>query len=244
MRRFDKIKNLKKANLLAEQRYLTSKGVLKENGPIVDIDGVSDYFVSQIQQKGEDYMGLKDAIYKTAYGDESTVRAIYSAIGQKLKGGEFDSVGQAYTSPMLGVNEELDETGLLEDKYSVDQLVALALENADLGQLNVIDSRRANFSSRYRHLNCVEFNAELPITVNFDGEEFYTLTINFEGYCEEDPDGPSGGINFSVELTDTSYDSNLFGKDLYDMVSGEVSKKLDELEREVAQYMHEDEDDY
>jgi hypothetical protein len=41
MRRFDKIKNFKKANLLAEQRYLTSKGILKENGPIVDIDGVS-----------------------------------------------------------------------------------------------------------------------------------------------------------------------------------------------------------
>ena len=240
MRRFDKIKNLKKANLLAEQRYLTSKGVLKENGPIVDIDGVSDYFVSQIQQKGEDYMGLKDAIYKTAYGDESTVRAIYSAIGEKLKGGEFDSVGQAYSSPMLGVNEELDEIGLLEDKYNVDQLVAMALENLDLGQLEVISSRGANFSSRYRHLNCIEFKAELPITVNFDDGNFYTLTAKIEGWCEEDPDGPSGGTNFAIELSDTSFDSNLFGEDLYDKVSIELSKKLDELEREVGEYMYED----
>lgn len=31
MRSFDKIKNLQKANLLAEQRYLLSKGVIKEN---------------------------------------------------------------------------------------------------------------------------------------------------------------------------------------------------------------------
>lgn len=31
MRRFDKDKNIQKANLLAEQRYLQSKGLLKEN---------------------------------------------------------------------------------------------------------------------------------------------------------------------------------------------------------------------
>ena len=105
MRRFDKITNIEKANLLSEQRYLESKGLLKENGPMVDIDGVSDFFTKQIELKGEDYLGLKDAIYKTAYGDEQTIRAIYSAIGEKLKGGQFDSIGQAYTSPMLGLNK-------------------------------------------------------------------------------------------------------------------------------------------
>lgn len=31
MKRFDKIKNIKKANLLAEQRYLQSKGLINEN---------------------------------------------------------------------------------------------------------------------------------------------------------------------------------------------------------------------
>ncbi len=31
MRRFDKTKNIQKANLLAEQRYLQSKGIIKEN---------------------------------------------------------------------------------------------------------------------------------------------------------------------------------------------------------------------
>ena len=105
MRKIDKKKNIAKANLLTEQRYLESKGLLKENGPEVDIDGVSDYFVNQIKSKGEDYVGLKDAIHKTAYGDEQTIRAIYSAIGEKLKGGEFDSIGQAYTSSMLGDNK-------------------------------------------------------------------------------------------------------------------------------------------
>ena len=116
MRRFDKKKNIVKANLLTEQRYLKSKGILNENGPIVDIDGVSDYFVNQIKIKGEDYMGLKDEIIKTAHGDEQTIRAIYSAIGEKLKGGEFDRVGQAYTSPMLGVHEDLGENGLTSNR--------------------------------------------------------------------------------------------------------------------------------
>lgn len=38
MRRFDKTKNILKANLLAEQRYLQSKGIIKENGINPEID--------------------------------------------------------------------------------------------------------------------------------------------------------------------------------------------------------------
>lgn len=112
MRRIDKKLNLQKVNMLTEQRYLQSKGLLKENGPTVDIDGVSDYFVNQIKLKGEDYMGLKDEINKTARGDEETIRTIYSAIGNKLKGGEFGSIGKAYTSPMLGTQKDLHENDL------------------------------------------------------------------------------------------------------------------------------------
>ncbi len=105
MRRFDKKHNIEKANLLAEQRYLQTKSLINENGPIVDVDGVSDYFVNQIKSKGEDYVGLKDEISKTAHGDKSTIASIYQAIGEKLKGTEFDSIGQAYSSPMLGTQK-------------------------------------------------------------------------------------------------------------------------------------------
>jgi len=44
MRRFDKIKNIRKANLLVEQRYLESKDLIKEN----DLNNKRDYY------KGED----------------------------------------------------------------------------------------------------------------------------------------------------------------------------------------------
>ena len=165
MRRFDKIKNLKKANILAEQRYLKLKGIVKE---------------------------------------------------------------------------DIDETSLLEDKFTVDQLVMMALENLDFGNLTVNNLRRANFSRSYRRVNCFEFNAELPITVNFDENDFYTINAKIESWCEEDPDGPSGGANFSIELYDTSIDSSLISEDLYDKVSDEVSKKLDELKDEMLQYIHED----
>ncbi len=41
MRRFDKITNINKVNILAEQRYFESKGLLKENNEQKIIDGVN-----------------------------------------------------------------------------------------------------------------------------------------------------------------------------------------------------------
>ena len=47
MRRFDKTKNILKANLLAEQRYLESKGLIKE--------GIDDNPVDSRRQEYDDY---------------------------------------------------------------------------------------------------------------------------------------------------------------------------------------------
>lgn len=54
MRRFDKTKNMRKANLLAEQRYLTSKSLIKEGEYNMDsiksqLGDVSDEEMSNIQ---------------------------------------------------------------------------------------------------------------------------------------------------------------------------------------------------
>ena len=53
MRRFDKKKNIQNANLLAEQRYLQSKGLLKENNMLEE--------PMQQGQSNEDY--VKDFLY-------------------------------------------------------------------------------------------------------------------------------------------------------------------------------------
>jgi hypothetical protein len=42
MRRFDKTKNMTKVNLLAEQRYLTSKGLINEEETSNDITNKKD----------------------------------------------------------------------------------------------------------------------------------------------------------------------------------------------------------
>jgi hypothetical protein len=56
MRRFDKAKNIDKVNLLAEQRYLQSKGLLKEN---YNLEGLSnDDYVKHFLDNF--YVGLHD----------------------------------------------------------------------------------------------------------------------------------------------------------------------------------------
>lgn len=67
MRKFDKIKNIKKANLLSEQRYLESKGFLKENINIAldnllktsDFDKLSEVDKVVLLSAGNDIEKLK-----------------------------------------------------------------------------------------------------------------------------------------------------------------------------------------
>jgi len=65
MRRFDKKYNIQKANLLAEQRYLESKGLIKEEKLNEDYD-----LVSQFMEKNEflNSLGLDENGIKTLEG--------------------------------------------------------------------------------------------------------------------------------------------------------------------------------
>lgn len=59
MRRFDKIKNIKKINILTERRYLQSKGLLKENYNIENLSN-EDYIQNFLDNF---YVGLDDIQY-------------------------------------------------------------------------------------------------------------------------------------------------------------------------------------
>lgn len=59
MRRFDKTKNIKKINILAERRYLQSKGLLKENYNIENLSN-EDYVQNFLDNF---YVGLDDIQY-------------------------------------------------------------------------------------------------------------------------------------------------------------------------------------
>lgn len=78
------------------------------SGAVVDVNGVSDAIVNKIKMEGEDYAAIKNLIVKTARGDKSVIKAIYTTVGNKLKASgdaKLYAIGQGYTSPMLGENK-------------------------------------------------------------------------------------------------------------------------------------------
>ncbi len=112
MRKIDKKLNINRVNLLAEQRYLVSKGLINE-GPITDIDGVTndllkDYIYAY--NNGKD-LGMVDAkiydlIKKTlsVHGSEPEIKKqMYLTMSEKLKNTnipKLQSFGQTYN--MIG----------------------------------------------------------------------------------------------------------------------------------------------
>jgi len=112
MRRFDKKINLKKANILAEQRYLVTKGLINE-GPITDVDGVTndllkDYIYAYDNDKDLGMVDAKiyDLMKKTlsVHGAEPEIKKqMYLTMAEKLKNTnipKLQSFGQTYS--MIG----------------------------------------------------------------------------------------------------------------------------------------------
>ncbi len=111
MRKIDKKSNLAKVSLLNEQKYLESKGFINENGPITDINGVTDTLVRHYKNgvaSGKN-LGMIDAqvydlIKKTlnVHGaSPETKKAMYLMMGDKLKqtgDSRLMSFGQSYNS--------------------------------------------------------------------------------------------------------------------------------------------------
>jgi hypothetical protein len=111
MRKIDKKKNLVKANLLAEQRYLESKGIITESyhdsihGPNTggpqktagDIDRLADTII-----KDYNHDDLSVIITKTIPGNRELRRKLFSAVVIKLKAMGDIKNGNVYDSPELG----------------------------------------------------------------------------------------------------------------------------------------------
>lgn len=75
MRRFDKLKNIRQANLLAEERYLKSKGLLKESDNIEEIEGLSKRSAYNAAMHRHDETPDWDITNKNKYSDQ-----IYSSM--------------------------------------------------------------------------------------------------------------------------------------------------------------------
>jgi hypothetical protein len=86
MRRIDKKLNMMKANLLAESRYLESKGLIKEGVQKTDSD-IDELATEIIKITKGDETKENEAIVNTANGDEDIQRRLTSRV-QQLKNSE------------------------------------------------------------------------------------------------------------------------------------------------------------
>ena len=130
MRKSDKIKNFKKVNLLTEQRYLQSKGLLKEfdslgsmgegslgvSGPEIDIDGITDSLVATMLHGGDDntvYLRAKDSLVDS---DEQVKGEFYNMLADKMEANnltnqaqQYRSIAQQFSNGVEEPKDELDE---------------------------------------------------------------------------------------------------------------------------------------
>lgn len=116
MRAIDRKKNFKKANIIAEQNYLKSKGLLTEsfhdaNGTPIGVDSMHRPVTSGVQKTdsdidelayeilniaGHDYEKQNNLIIQTANGDEEIQRRLTNRIAFLTQNNE----------PEIGINEE------------------------------------------------------------------------------------------------------------------------------------------
>lgn len=110
MRKSDKLKNVKKVNLLTENRYLQSKGI---TGPEIDIDGITDSLVTTTLHGGDDntvYLRAKDSLVDS---DDQVKGEFYNMLADKMEANNLTNQAQQYRSIaqqyQVGLQEELDE---------------------------------------------------------------------------------------------------------------------------------------
>ena len=115
MRKSDKKKNLQKVNLLAEQRYLKSKGIISEmfSGSEIDIDGITTSLVLTTLQGGDDatvYMRAKDSLVDSS---DKVKGEFYNMLANKMEWSDLTNLAQQYRSIAkqytLGLQEEQEQ---------------------------------------------------------------------------------------------------------------------------------------
>lgn len=130
MRRFDKTKNILKANLLAEQRYLESKGLIKE--------GIDDNPVDSRRQEYDDYeAGQQDYEERQKLKNMPSDNIIYNIVqngADETYSFNSNDTGTAKIE-VYGNNEEVIATYYFElaDLKDLDNRPWVGLANVSLG---------------------------------------------------------------------------------------------------------------
>ena len=131
MRRFDKTENIAKANLLAEQRYLKTKGILTEEERDFNRDAQAagftpsayrDYINNFMNQNSEPIIYPE----KNRYSDEETIDIISNELYKRgLFPKEFPPIEGEFLSmarygekaPLVHINRVRDEISKIKQEY-------------------------------------------------------------------------------------------------------------------------------
>ena len=123
MRRIDKKLNMMKANLLAESRYLETKGLVNEG--IQKTDSDIDELAKEIIKQSKDEADENALIVKSAQGDEGIQRRLTDRVS-RLKLNEEEVSGDDYFSKYNTTMQEQKEIcwNMIQHFKSVDKAIA------------------------------------------------------------------------------------------------------------------------
>jgi hypothetical protein len=178
MRRFDKTKNMLKANLLAEQRYLESKGLIKEdidNNPADNArQQYGDYEASQ-----QDYEERQKLMNMSPDMDDDVVADIINTDHFNIMSNvaPYASIAEYKVNP--NVSYEVTEDGLYGVEADVPNTAIQIFDNGREEQVKLPDA----------HCNAIKKEVEKDIRHGYDmGQNSTYFTVNNSG--PEDKGGP------------------------------------------------------
>ena len=152
MRKSDKKKNFLKVNLLAEQRYLQSKGIITEmfSGPEIDIDGITTSLVRTTLHGGDDstvYLRAKETLVDS---NNQVKGEFYTMLANKMEANnlsnqaqQYRSIAQQYT---IGSQSELEEEYISEAEGTDLEYITFSVNGEAYRPSKVINTSEASNS--------------------------------------------------------------------------------------------------
>ena len=202
MRRFDKTKNMLKANILAEQRYMESKGLIKEGEDCIqvfegeDINDSLEKFKSEIGQ-------AKDANQKNYNVESCLIDDCFDII---FKGGESLDIVKSKqyfdeSSELVSVFNHDNKTNLSPE--TIYRLIDLFVLEDNSGQLKAVIKDVRNSSIK---IDACDLYNYISLLRNDDGDILRKMDKEFVNTYKDKLDSNRSESDFSEYSTDALMD--------------------------------------